>query len=384
LKSNSKTNALVLVLLMHDQDTHVKFCVFDSSKKVFPFQSEFRLIAIALLCCEGVCFSMETITTTNNSTTHSTTYPVEAICTKDGVCYAATSSLTGEFWMGVLECHKEPGTSQSTKYVCERQQCPNFSLEYSSHPSLHSSLEYGAGIADMCWGDANESILACATDACVVMLVKTGGLKLALAGELSGHNDIISSVCNLGDDRVLSSSHDMTSRIYDVLTQQAVGTFDAHCSPIACSASAPDDRSSFATASSADAEILLWNETQPEPVARFHCTTEPSCLYFKDSHSLYVGRHGGYIDCIDLRKSSSGFVFSVKRHAGAVRRIIAAGTQAVSGGDDGAVLSWGWDSNNNTNTVTKGRHGDFVRALAVSGNHILSGGWDKTVRYWSL
>lgn len=34
------------------------------------------------------------------------------------------------------------------------------------------SLEYSAGIADMCWADEGKTALACATDACRVLLVK--------------------------------------------------------------------------------------------------------------------------------------------------------------------------------------------------------------------
>lgn len=205
---------------------------------------------------------------------------------------------------------------------------------------------------------------------------------MAVGSELSGHNDVVSSVATLTGGKIVSSSWDMTSRVYDTFSGQSVAAYEAHYAPITASASAPDARGTFATASASDGEVVLWSDAQTDPTARFTCALEPTCVTFRDQSTLFVGLASGAVAHYDLRALAAPVAVQA-RHKRSVRRIVAtpgAATGAASAADDCAVLTWDWTAATAPATALR-PHADFVRALLwlPERKHLLSGSLDKTI-----
>lgn len=211
-----------------------------------------------------------------------------------------------------------------------------------------------------------------------VTRIQTQGLRLAVGSELTGHHDVVSSVAPLTGNKIVSSSWDMTSRVYDTFTGQSVAVFDAHCAAITSSASAPDARGTFATASASDAEVLLWSESQADATARFTTAVEPTCVTWRDQVTLFVGLASGAIAQYDVRNLAAP-VHSERRHTRSVRRIVATASGAASGADDCAVLTWSWTGVGASTALRP--HTDFVRALlwVPERKQLISGSLDKTI-----
>jgi hypothetical protein len=125
-------------------------------------------------------------------------YPCDVVA-HNGVLFVGLSSLTGEHWRG--------------------------SLVVRAGDTSHAlPVEHGvAALAAV--GQGDDCVVAAATDASEVQLFTCHKAAARLTASLPGHGGPVSSVAALSGDRVVSSSQDMRSIVWDVaqrtLTQGA-------------------------------------------------------------------------------------------------------------------------------------------------------------------
>ena len=116
-------------------------------------------------------------------------YPCDVVARND-VLFVGLSSLTGEKWSGSL-------------------------LVRSGAASSSLPVEHGvAALAAV--GQGDDCVLCAATDAPELQLFTCHKAAVRLAASLPGHGGPVSSVAALSGDRVVSSSQDMRSVVWDV------------------------------------------------------------------------------------------------------------------------------------------------------------------------
>lgn len=207
-----------------------------------------------------------------------------------------------------------------------------------------------------------------------------------LLHRLAGHDASLSGLVRLSSpsnnpSRLLTSSLDSTSRLWDPESLSCVAVLEAHVAPVDLTAAHPSD-GSFATYSSHDRSLLLWaSQDHSSPALSFLTPSEATALSFgpSGSHALFVGLANGAASRYDVRKLADGPLDTRTIHRNAVRRFAFGPDGKICTGSDDCTARL-WDSDV---VVT---HGDFVRGVLFvdEGRKLLTAGWDKVLKTTAL
>ncbi len=285
--------------------------------------------------------------------------------------FVALSTLTGEQWKGSLLVRGKDGSSHS--------------------------LDTEHGVAALAASGIGDDYAVCAgTDSAELEVFACHKGAVKHAASLPAHSGPISAVATLSGDRVVSSSQDMRSVVWNVKQQALEQIIDLHGGPISLTA-ATAAGDAFASYSLFDRQLHVFRVGESEPSHSVVTPSEASAIAFAPGGaSLLVGLYDGSVLTYDLKSFVQPRDKAAGVHRGAVRRIIHHGNTVISGedqisdvfslvlnlcqiesgGDDHVARVWGSDK------VV--RHADFVRGLAVYGGQLVTASWDKTLKFTAL
>lgn len=243
---------------------------------------------------------------------------------------------------------------------------------------------------------------------------------------LAGHTNYVWDVVVTSDGRrVLSASNDLTVRMWDIASGNALAVFKGH-NAFVCSLALSGDASHLATGA-ADGEIRLWNLVNASTVATFDhgaddakvawgvlpgqlisagadgnlliWSTRPNVTLasrFKvhsgpilkvvvlDEDTLVSASTDGTARLCRLSSGSCIRIFT--GHTGEVNSVatVAKKRQLISASEDRTLKIWDLDSGNCVATLHG--HNDTIWRVSVSpdGHFMASGAADNTVRLWDL
>jgi RNA polymerase sigma factor (sigma-70 family) len=263
---------------------------------------------------------------------------------------------------------------------------------------------------------------------------ESGDRRIGAVRSLEGHTERVTWVAFSPDGRrAISSSHDLTIRIWDVETGRELRRLSGHTDRIECAVVAPDGRRAVSCAW--DGTIRVWDGATGKQLKCFDAVGAPGVhiarvAFFPDGkrflcspldhHSLQVrdaetgevlkesGRHRGHVNTIALSQdgaqvleascdvrlpvrlwdlASGRLVREFKDHPEEVRGVALSpdGRLALSAGVlDGPIRLWDVASGEEIRQMPGHRRGVMALAFSPDGRYALSGGIDQTVRLWHV
>jgi WD40 repeat protein/S1-C subfamily serine protease len=202
-----------------------------------------------------------------------------------------------------------------------------------------------------------------------------------------GHTDHVKGVAFLPDGvRGISGADDDTLRLWDLRTGRELRRFLGHTADLSSVAVSPDG--SRALSGACDKTVRLWDISTGRELRRLdgHTDSVTAVAFLPDGGRALSASPDGTVRSWDLETGRE-----LHRFQGDSRGMIRVaaspdGRLAIGGGRDGIVRVWDVESGRELRRLNK--HDDSVDCIAVTadGRKIISGGGDKdrTVRVWDL
>ncbi|TDL22886.1 hypothetical protein BD410DRAFT_788264 [Rickenella mellea] len=198
---------------------------------------------------------------------------------------------------------------------------------------------------------------------------------------LEGHTDSVTSVAFSQDGRcIVSGSHDMTVRVWDVETGVSQ-PFQGHTSSVSSVAFSKDGK--CIVSGSWDNTIRVWDvETGISQRFQGHTDEVTSVAFSQDGKRILSGSNDCTIRVWDVE---TGVSQKFQGHTGIVTSVVFSkdGKRIVSGSEDNTIRVW--DAETGISQPFQG-HTRWVNSVAFSqdGKRIVSGSHDMTVRVWDV
>ncbi|MBS0603868.1 MAG: WD40 repeat domain-containing protein [Verrucomicrobia bacterium] len=200
------------------------------------------------------------------------------------------------------------------------------------------------------------------------------------AHTLQGQSGTVNSLA-LDGQRLISSSHNKTIKIWDLNTNTCTATLKRHSGSV--TSLALDGQRLFS--GSEDKTIKVWDLNKSKFTSTL-CTatlkghSESVTSLALDGQTLFSGSADKTIKVWDLNTNTC--TATLKGHDGSVLSLALDGQRLFSSSYDKTIKIW--DLNTNTCTATLKEHSHRVDSLAVDGQRLFSGSLDKTIKIWDL
>ncbi|MCL2115730.1 MAG: DUF4062 domain-containing protein [Methanobrevibacter sp.] len=218
------------------------------------------------------------------------------------------------------------------------------------------------------------------------MHTPTGPLKKTL----TGHTDVVHSVCFSSDDKyVVSGSHDGSVRVWDLQTQEEITRLEGHTSVVNSVCFSSDDKyvvSGSGNPFSKDNSVRVWDLQTQKEITRLkgHTRGVNSVCFSSDDKYIVSGTGDNSVRVWDLQTQKE--ITRLKGHTRGVNSVCFSSDDKyiVSGSNDNSVRVWDWQTQEEI-TRLEG-HTDWVNSVCFSSDdkYVVSGSSDNSVRVWDL
>jgi WD40 repeat protein len=197
--------------------------------------------------------------------------------------------------------------------------------------------------------------------------------------QFTGHRDgVLKAVFSPDERTILSSSEDRTLRLWDTATGQELRHYTGHSAAIVSAEFSPDGRTILSAAN--DTTIRLWDVDSGNEIGLFR--GEEVATFSPDGSTILASAGDNTLRLWDV--ASGQEMRSFAGHTASIRSIAFSpdGLTAVSAGQDATIRLW--DVASGLELRRFEGHGATVWSVAFSpdGRSILSGSADNTIRLW--
>lgn len=222
-------------------------------------------------------------------------------------------------------------------------------------------------------------------NACSVYSLKTRDGNVRVNRELIGHGGYLSCCRFLDDTRILTSSGDMTSILWDIETGHQVSQFAGHEGDVMAISLSPD--ANCFVSGACDRSSKLWDIREGKCKQTFsgHDADVNSITFFPSGLAFATGSDDSSCRLIDIRADQQIASYSHEN--------IVSGVTSVAFSKSGRLLFAGYDDFNCNIWDALGQepvgilagHDNKVSCLGVTeeGSAIATGSWDTFLRVWN-
>ena len=197
------------------------------------------------------------------------------------------------------------------------------------------------------------------------------------------HGAEVSSVAFSSDGMTLAAgSYDGTVKLWDIATQQNIGTLPGHTKSVTSVAFSPVDATLLATGSW-DRTIKLWDVTTQQDIATFRHTAEVASVAFSsDGVTLAAGLYDGTVKLWDVATHRD--IGTFEDHTARVTSV------AFSPVDTTLLATGSWDRTVKLWNVATGanfadlRPGAIVTSVSLSSDGVVAAASSLTVKLWDV
>ncbi|XP_001632907.2 guanine nucleotide-binding protein subunit beta-1 [Nematostella vectensis] len=231
------------------------------------------------------------------------------------------------------------------------------------------------------------SFVACGglDNICSIYSLKTREGNVRVSRELPGHTGYLSCCRFIDDNRIITSSGDMTCALWDIETGQQTSTYSGHTGDVMSLSLNPDNESFVSGA--CDASAKLWDIRGGTCVQTFtgHESDINAVAFFPSGFAFGTGSDDATCRLFDIRADQELMMYSHDN--------IICGITSVAFSKSGRLLLAGYDDFNcNVWDTLKGEragvlagHDNRVSCLGVTedGMAVSTGSWDSFLKIWN-
>eukprot|EP00052_Salpingoeca_macrocollata_P000717 m.21934 g.21934 ORF g.21934 m.21934 type:complete len:348 (+) comp10805_c0_seq2:79-1122(+) len=221
---------------------------------------------------------------------------------------------------------------------------------------------------------------------CSVFNLRSNEIPIQCKRELSGHTGYLSCCRFVTDDRILTSSGDMTCGLWDVETGQFIGDFAGHTGDVMSLSVGPTQQTFLS--GGCDATVKLWDIRSNSCMQTFHGHDSDvnAVSFFPNGYAFGTGSDDASCRLFDIRSDQEMIKLASPQ--------ISCGITSVAFSKSGRLLFAGyddynchaWDTLRGEHVYTLAGHANKVSCLGVSpdGSALCTGSWDTSLKIWLI
>lgn len=231
------------------------------------------------------------------------------------------------------------------------------------------------------------SFVACGglDNICSIYSLKSREGNVRVSRELPGHTGYLSCCRFLDDNRIVTSSGDMTCALWDIETGQQTTAYNGHTGDVMSLSLSPDNRTFVSGA--CDASAKLWDIRDGTCKQTFpgHESDINAVTFFPNGYAFATGSDDATVRLFDIRADQELAMYSHDN--------IICGVTSVAFSKSGRLLLAGyddfncnvWDSIRSERAGVLAGHDNRVSCLGVTedGMAVCTGSWDSFLKIWN-
>lgn len=231
------------------------------------------------------------------------------------------------------------------------------------------------------------SFVACGglDNICSIYSLKSREGNIRISRELPGHTGYLSCCRFLDDNRIVTSSGDMTCALWDIETGQQVSIYTGHTGDVMSLSLSPDFRTFVSGACDASAKLWDIREGMCKQTFPGHESDINAVTFFPNGYAFATGSDDATVRLFDIRADQELAIYSHDN--------IICGVTSVAFSKSGRLLLAGyddfncnvWDSIRAERAGVLAGHDNRVSCLGVTedGMAVCTGSWDSFLKIWN-
>lgn len=231
------------------------------------------------------------------------------------------------------------------------------------------------------------SFVACGglDNICSIYSLKSREGNVRVSRELPGHTGYLSCCRFLDDNRIVTSSGDMTCALWDIETGQQTTAYTGHTGDVMSLSLSPDNRSFVSGACDASAKLWDIRDGMCKQTFPGHESDINAVTFFPNGYAFATGSDDATVRLFDIRADQELAMYSHDN--------IICGVTSVAFSKSGRLLLAGyddfncnvWDSIRSERAGVLAGHDNRVSCLGVTedGMAVCTGSWDSFLKIWN-